>query len=129
MKRTYGVFQVEEVFYSGYLRPGDNQGWNSKSVKGGSSFNYLRPGENKCWNSTRCEEGFHPRYQQQQGNQGWNHYRSEERRSVLSPEEKDQVSGKREQLTHRQAILQSSTMPPNDPKHDDAEGWCKTAMN
>uniref|UniRef100_M1DVY4 Uncharacterized protein n=1 Tax=Solanum tuberosum TaxID=4113 RepID=M1DVY4_SOLTU len=48
---------------------------------------------------------------------------------VLSPEEKDQVGGKREQLAHHQVVARSSTMPPNNPEHDDAEGWYKTAMN
>uniref|UniRef100_M1D9C0 Uncharacterized protein n=1 Tax=Solanum tuberosum TaxID=4113 RepID=M1D9C0_SOLTU len=48
---------------------------------------------------------------------------------VLSPEGKDQVSGKREKAEHRREVLQSSTMSPNDPEHDDAEGWCKTTMN
>ncbi|KAG5577417.1 hypothetical protein H5410_057551 [Solanum commersonii] len=37
--------------------------------------------------------------------------------NVLSPEGKDQVGGKRD------------TISPNGPEHDDAEGWCKTAMN
>ena len=49
--------------------------------------------------------------------------------SVLSPEGKDQVDGKKEQLAHRREVLRSSTMSPNDPEHDDAEGWCKTTMN
>jgi len=35
----------------------------------------------------------------------------------------------REQLMHRRAVPQSSTMSPNNPEHDDAEGWCKMAMN
>ncbi|WMV25118.1 hypothetical protein MTR67_018503 [Solanum verrucosum] len=48
--------------------------------------------------------------------------------SVLSLEGKYQVNGKREQLTHRREVPQSSTMSPNDPEHDDVEDWCKTAM-
>ncbi|WMV30642.1 hypothetical protein MTR67_024027 [Solanum verrucosum] len=48
---------------------------------------------------------------------------------VLSPEGKDQVGGKREQSAHRREVSRSNTMSPNDPEHDDAEGWCKTAMN
>uniref|UniRef100_M1DT72 Integrase core domain containing protein n=1 Tax=Solanum tuberosum TaxID=4113 RepID=M1DT72_SOLTU len=56
MKGTHGVFQVEEGSSSGYSRPGENQGWNSR----------------------RYEEGFHPHYQLQGGNQGWNCYRGEE---------------------------------------------------
>ncbi|KAG5630995.1 hypothetical protein H5410_002712 [Solanum commersonii] len=48
---------------------------------------------------------------------------------VLSPKGKDQVGGKKEQSAHRREVSQSSTMSPNDPEHDDAEGWCKTAMN
>uniref|UniRef100_M1D3M4 Uncharacterized protein n=1 Tax=Solanum tuberosum TaxID=4113 RepID=M1D3M4_SOLTU len=49
--------------------------------------------------------------------------------SVLSPKGKDQVGGKREQSAHRQEVPRSSTMSPNEPEHDDVEGWCKTAMN
>ncbi|WMV47172.1 hypothetical protein MTR67_040557, partial [Solanum verrucosum] len=49
--------------------------------------------------------------------------------SVLSPEGKDQVGGKREQSVYRQKVPRSSTMFPNDLEHDDAEGWCKTTMN
>uniref|UniRef100_M1BRJ8 Uncharacterized protein n=1 Tax=Solanum tuberosum TaxID=4113 RepID=M1BRJ8_SOLTU len=49
--------------------------------------------------------------------------------SVLSLEEKDQVSGKREQSAHRRAVPRSSTIPPNGPEHDYAEGWYETAMN
>ncbi|KAG5571597.1 hypothetical protein H5410_061363 [Solanum commersonii] len=49
--------------------------------------------------------------------------------SVLSPEENDQVGGKREQSAHHRAVSRSSTIPPNGPKHDDAEGWYKTMMN
>jgi len=58
MKGTHGVFRVEDGFSSGYSRPGENQGWNSK----------------------RYEEGFHPRYQPWGGNQGLNYYRDEEPR-------------------------------------------------
>uniref|UniRef100_M1DVR6 Integrase core domain containing protein n=1 Tax=Solanum tuberosum TaxID=4113 RepID=M1DVR6_SOLTU len=47
----------------------------------------------------------------------------------LSPEGKDQVGEKREQSTHHREIPRSSTMSPNDPDHDDAEGWCKTMVN
>uniref|UniRef100_M1DRN4 Uncharacterized protein n=1 Tax=Solanum tuberosum TaxID=4113 RepID=M1DRN4_SOLTU len=50
-------------------------------------------------------------------------------KSVLSPEGKDQVGGKREQSAHHREVLRSSTMLPNDPEHDNAEGWCKMAMN
>ncbi|KAG5576077.1 hypothetical protein H5410_056211 [Solanum commersonii] len=46
-----------------------------------------------------------------------------------SPKGKDQVGGKKEQSAHHREILRSSTMSPNDPKHDDAERWCKMAMN
>ncbi|WMV49855.1 hypothetical protein MTR67_043240 [Solanum verrucosum] len=49
--------------------------------------------------------------------------------SVLSPEGKDQVDGKREQSTHRRDVPRGSTISPNDPEHDDAEGWGKMAMN
>ncbi|WMV46434.1 hypothetical protein MTR67_039819 [Solanum verrucosum] len=49
--------------------------------------------------------------------------------SVLSPEEKDQVGGNKKQSAHHRAVPRSSTMPPNEPKHDDVEGWCKTATN
>ncbi|WMV07835.1 hypothetical protein MTR67_001220 [Solanum verrucosum] len=49
--------------------------------------------------------------------------------SVLSPEEKHQVGGKREQPTHCRAVPRSSTIPPNGLEHDDAEGWYETAMN
>uniref|UniRef100_M1C8B8 Uncharacterized protein n=1 Tax=Solanum tuberosum TaxID=4113 RepID=M1C8B8_SOLTU len=41
----------------------------------------------------------------------------------------DQVGGKRDQSAHRREVPRSSTMSPNDLEHDDAEGWCKTAMN
>uniref|UniRef100_M1DPW7 Integrase core domain containing protein n=1 Tax=Solanum tuberosum TaxID=4113 RepID=M1DPW7_SOLTU len=47
---------------------------------------------------------------------------------VLSPEGKDQVGGKREQLAHRREVSRSSTMSPNDPEHDDAEG-CLTVIS
>ncbi|KAH0773685.1 hypothetical protein KY290_010822 [Solanum tuberosum] len=46
-KGTSGVFRVEEGSSSGYSKPWENQGWNSK----------------------RYEEGFHPRYLQRGGNQ------------------------------------------------------------
>uniref|UniRef100_M1DFP4 Uncharacterized protein n=1 Tax=Solanum tuberosum TaxID=4113 RepID=M1DFP4_SOLTU len=49
--------------------------------------------------------------------------------SVLSPEGKDQVGGKRVQSVHHREVSRSSTMSPNDPEHDDAESWCKTVMN
>uniref|UniRef100_M1DPN4 Putative plant transposon protein domain-containing protein n=1 Tax=Solanum tuberosum TaxID=4113 RepID=M1DPN4_SOLTU len=49
--------------------------------------------------------------------------------SVLSPEGKDQVDGKRKQSAHHRTVPRSSTMSPNDPEQDNAEGWCKTAMN
>uniref|UniRef100_M1DJ77 Uncharacterized protein n=1 Tax=Solanum tuberosum TaxID=4113 RepID=M1DJ77_SOLTU len=49
--------------------------------------------------------------------------------SVLSPEGKDQVRGKREQSVHRRDVSRGNTMSPNDPEHDDVEGWYKTAMN
>uniref|UniRef100_M1DLF3 Uncharacterized protein n=1 Tax=Solanum tuberosum TaxID=4113 RepID=M1DLF3_SOLTU len=49
--------------------------------------------------------------------------------SVLNHEGKDQVGGKSEQSTHHRAVLRSITMSPNDPEHDDAEGWCKKGMN
>ena len=49
--------------------------------------------------------------------------------SVLSPEGKDQVGEKREQSAHCWEVSRSSTMSPNDPKRDDAEGWCKMAMS
>ncbi|WMV24622.1 hypothetical protein MTR67_018007, partial [Solanum verrucosum] len=48
--------------------------------------------------------------------------------SVLSPERKDQISGEKEQSACHRAVPRSSTMSPNDPKHDDAEGYSKTAM-
>ncbi|WMV30643.1 hypothetical protein MTR67_024028 [Solanum verrucosum] len=47
---------------------------------------------------------------------------------VLSLEGNDRVGRKREQSAHRREVSQSSTMSPNDPEHDDAEGWCKTTM-
>ncbi|KAG5576506.1 hypothetical protein H5410_056640 [Solanum commersonii] len=49
--------------------------------------------------------------------------------SVLSLEGIDQVGEKREQAVHRREVSRRSTMSPNDPEHDDAEGWCKTAKN
>ncbi|XP_015169042.1 uncharacterized protein [Solanum tuberosum] len=51
-----------------------------KHMNQGSSSGYLRPGENQGWNSTRYKEGFHPHYHQRGRNQGLNHYRSEEPR-------------------------------------------------
>ncbi|WMV18456.1 hypothetical protein MTR67_011841 [Solanum verrucosum] len=42
--------------------------------------------------------------------------------SVLSSERKDQIGGEKEQSTCHREVLQSSTMSPNDPKHEDAEG-------
>uniref|UniRef100_M1DR89 Uncharacterized protein n=1 Tax=Solanum tuberosum TaxID=4113 RepID=M1DR89_SOLTU len=51
-----------------------------------------------------------------------------DRRCVLSPEGKDQVGENREQSAHHREVPQSSTMSPNDPEHDNAEGWCKTAV-
>uniref|UniRef100_M1DGF9 Uncharacterized protein n=1 Tax=Solanum tuberosum TaxID=4113 RepID=M1DGF9_SOLTU len=49
--------------------------------------------------------------------------------SVLSLEGKDQVSGKTKQSAHHREVPLSSTMSPNVPEHDDANGWCNTAMN
>uniref|UniRef100_M1DGK1 Gag-pol polyprotein n=1 Tax=Solanum tuberosum TaxID=4113 RepID=M1DGK1_SOLTU len=49
--------------------------------------------------------------------------------SVLSPEGKDQVGGKREQSAHHREVPRSGIMSPNDPEHEDAEGWCNTVMN
>ncbi|WMV45545.1 hypothetical protein MTR67_038930 [Solanum verrucosum] len=49
--------------------------------------------------------------------------------SMLSPEGKDQVGGKREQSAHHRGVPRNSTMSPNDPEHDDAEVWCKIALN
>uniref|UniRef100_M1DGR2 Uncharacterized protein n=1 Tax=Solanum tuberosum TaxID=4113 RepID=M1DGR2_SOLTU len=34
-----------------------------------------------------------------------------------------------EQSAHCREVSRSSTITPNDPEHDDAEEWCKTAMN
>uniref|UniRef100_M1DHU2 Integrase core domain containing protein n=1 Tax=Solanum tuberosum TaxID=4113 RepID=M1DHU2_SOLTU len=48
---------------------------------------------------------------------------------VLSPEGKDQAGGKKEKSAHRREVLRSSTMSPNDLENNDADGWCKTAMN
>ncbi|KAG5590597.1 hypothetical protein H5410_041111, partial [Solanum commersonii] len=42
---------------------------------------------------------------------------------------KDQVGGKWEQSAHHREVLRSSTTSPNNPEHDDAKRWCKTAMN
>uniref|UniRef100_M1E136 Integrase core domain containing protein n=1 Tax=Solanum tuberosum TaxID=4113 RepID=M1E136_SOLTU len=49
--------------------------------------------------------------------------------SVLSPDEKDQVGGKRKQSAHRREVPRRSTMSPINSEHDDVEGWYKTAMN
>uniref|UniRef100_M1DTY0 Uncharacterized protein n=1 Tax=Solanum tuberosum TaxID=4113 RepID=M1DTY0_SOLTU len=49
--------------------------------------------------------------------------------TVLSFEGKDQVSEKREQSAHHREVPRRCTMSPNDPEHDDVEGWCKTEMN
>uniref|UniRef100_M1DI22 Uncharacterized protein n=1 Tax=Solanum tuberosum TaxID=4113 RepID=M1DI22_SOLTU len=49
--------------------------------------------------------------------------------SMLSAEGKDQVGGKGEQLANRLDVPRGSTMSPNGPEHNDAEGWCKTTMN
>ncbi|KAG5585139.1 hypothetical protein H5410_045573 [Solanum commersonii] len=115
MKWTYGVFRVEGLS-SGYLRSGENKGWNSKRVEGDSSSGYLKLGENQGWNSTRYEEGFHPRYNQRGRNQGTKRLKEQRNEgpriaestwrvaegsyftfcsSVLSPKEKDQVGEKR----------------------------------
>ncbi|KAG5585458.1 hypothetical protein H5410_045892 [Solanum commersonii] len=32
-------------------------------------------------------------------------------------------------LAHCQEVPQSCTISPNDPEHDDAKGWCKTAKS
>ncbi|KAG5631836.1 hypothetical protein H5410_003553 [Solanum commersonii] len=44
-------------------------------------------------------------------------------------EERIKSAKKREQSAHRRDVLRGSTMSPNDPKHDDAKGWYKIAMN
>uniref|UniRef100_M1DD49 Uncharacterized protein n=1 Tax=Solanum tuberosum TaxID=4113 RepID=M1DD49_SOLTU len=44
------------------------------------------------------------------------------RRHVLNPETKDQIDGEKEQSACPRTVPQNSTMLPNDPKHDDAEG-------
>ncbi|WMV25176.1 hypothetical protein MTR67_018561, partial [Solanum verrucosum] len=49
--------------------------------------------------------------------------------TLLSPEEKDQVGGKKELLAHRRAVPRNSTMSPNNLEHDDAEGWYKMAIS
>ncbi|WMV25035.1 hypothetical protein MTR67_018420 [Solanum verrucosum] len=41
---------------------------------------------------------------------------------MLSPEGKDQIGGEKEQSAYHRAVPRSSTMSPNDPKHDDAQG-------
>ncbi|WMV45979.1 hypothetical protein MTR67_039364 [Solanum verrucosum] len=48
---------------------------------------------------------------------------------MLSPEGKDQVGGKRKQSAQRREVQRNSTMSPNNPEHDNVEGWCKTVMN
>ncbi|WMV19080.1 hypothetical protein MTR67_012465 [Solanum verrucosum] len=35
----------------------------------------------------------------------------------------DQVGEKGEQWVHHREVLQSSTLSPKDPEHDDTEGW------
>uniref|UniRef100_M1DSE1 Uncharacterized protein n=1 Tax=Solanum tuberosum TaxID=4113 RepID=M1DSE1_SOLTU len=50
-------------------------------------------------------------------------------RCVLSPKGNDQVGRKGEQSVHRRDVPRGSTMSPNDPEHDDAEGWWKMEMN
>jgi len=57
-KGTSAVFRVEEGSFSGYSKPRENQGWNSK----------------------KYEKDFHPRYLQRGGNQGWNFHKEEEQR-------------------------------------------------
>ncbi|KAH0639665.1 hypothetical protein KY285_036251 [Solanum tuberosum] len=42
--------------------------------------------------------------------------------SMLNPERKDQIDGEKEQSACPRAISRSSTMSPNDPKHDNVEG-------
>ncbi|WMV50507.1 hypothetical protein MTR67_043892 [Solanum verrucosum] len=42
--------------------------------------------------------------------------------SVLSPKGKDQVGDEMGQSAYRQVVLRSSTIPPNDPEREDAEG-------
>ncbi|KAG5591338.1 hypothetical protein H5410_041852 [Solanum commersonii] len=48
---------------------------------------------------------------------------------VLSLEGNDQVGEEREKSVNSREAPRSSFMSPNDPKHEDAEGWCKTMMN
>ncbi|WMV58494.1 hypothetical protein MTR67_051879 [Solanum verrucosum] len=48
---------------------------------------------------------------------------------VLSLEGNDQVGGDRDKSAHHRDVPRSSTMSHNAPEHDDAKGWCKTAMN
>ncbi|KAG5570534.1 hypothetical protein H5410_060300 [Solanum commersonii] len=48
---------------------------------------------------------------------------------VLSPKGKDKVNEKKEQSAHHREVSRSSTMSPNDPEHDDAEGWFKMTVN
>uniref|UniRef100_M1DCF3 Uncharacterized protein n=1 Tax=Solanum tuberosum TaxID=4113 RepID=M1DCF3_SOLTU len=42
---------------------------------------------------------------------------------------KGRIEDHRVHLAYRRGVPRSSTMSPNDPEHDDAEGWCKMAMN
>ncbi|WMV13631.1 hypothetical protein MTR67_007016 [Solanum verrucosum] len=51
------------------------------------------------------------------------------KRRVLSPEGKDQVGGKKEQLVDCREVPLNNTMSPNDPEHNDAKGWGNTTMN
>uniref|UniRef100_M1DUY1 Uncharacterized protein n=1 Tax=Solanum tuberosum TaxID=4113 RepID=M1DUY1_SOLTU len=44
-------------------------------------------------------------------------------------EGKDQVGRKREQSAHHRGVLRRGTISPNELEYDDAERWCKTAMN
>uniref|UniRef100_M1DRC4 Uncharacterized protein n=1 Tax=Solanum tuberosum TaxID=4113 RepID=M1DRC4_SOLTU len=53
----------------------------------------------------------------------------EMKKCVLSLEGNDRVGRDREQSAHHREVPRSSTMSPNDPEHDDVEGWCKMAMN
>ncbi|KAG5584630.1 hypothetical protein H5410_045064 [Solanum commersonii] len=42
--------------------------------------------------------------------------------SVLIPEGKYKVGDEKEQSTRRRTVLRCSTIPPNDPECEDAEG-------
>ncbi|KAG5632262.1 hypothetical protein H5410_003979 [Solanum commersonii] len=42
--------------------------------------------------------------------------------SVLSPEGKYQVGNEKEKSARRRTVPRSSTISPNDPEHEDAEG-------